>query len=47
MDQYNRIIFVCESGTARSPMAVGIMKDMELKNELDRINQTLAKYEKY
>lgn len=35
MDQYNRIIFVCESGTARSPMAVGIMKDMELKNSLD------------
>ena len=35
MDQYNRIIFVCEGGTTRSPMAVGIMKDMELKQDLD------------
>lgn len=35
MDQYNRIIFVCESGTARSPMAVGILKDFELKHPVD------------
>lgn len=35
MDQYNRILFVCESGTARSPMAVGILKDFELKHPVD------------
>ena len=35
MDQYNRIIFVCESGTARSPMAVGILKDFSLKHPVD------------
>lgn len=35
MDQYNRIIFVCESGTARSPMAVGILKDFVLKHPID------------
>jgi len=35
MDQYNRILFVCESGTARSPMAVGILKDFELKHPMD------------
>ena len=35
MDQYNRILFVCESGTARSPMAVGILKDFVLKHPID------------
>lgn len=35
MEQYNRIVFVCESGTARSPMAVGILKDFELKHPVD------------
>ncbi len=35
MEQYNRIIFVCESGTARSPMAVGILKDFVLKHPVD------------
>ena len=27
MDQYNRILFVCEGGTSRAPMAVGIFND--------------------
>lgn len=35
MNQYNRIIFVCEGGTARSPMAVGILKDFVLKNPVE------------
>jgi len=35
MDEYNRILFVCESGTARSPMAVGILKDFDLKHPVD------------
>lgn len=35
MDQYNRILFVCESGTARSPMAVEILKDFELNHPVD------------
>ena len=35
MDQYNRILFVCESGTARAPMAEGILKDFVLKNPVD------------
>ena len=35
MDQYNRILFVCESGTARAPMAVGILKDFVLKHPID------------
>ena len=35
MDQYNRILFVCESGTARSPMAVGILRDFELNHPVD------------
>ena len=35
MDEFNRIIFVCESGTARSPMAVGIMNEFSLKHSID------------
>ena len=35
MDEFNRIIFVCESGTARSPMAVGILNDFSLKRCID------------
>lgn len=35
MEQYNRIIFVCESGTVRAPMAVGILKDFVLKHPVD------------
>ena len=35
MDQYSRILFVCESGTARSPIAVGILKDFVLKNPIE------------
>ncbi len=35
MKHYNRILFVCESGTARAPMAVGIMKDFAVKEAYD------------
>lgn len=35
MNQYNRILFVCESGAARSPMAVGILNDFALKHPID------------
>ncbi len=35
MEDFNRIIFVCESGTARSPMAVGILNDFSLKRSVD------------
>lgn len=31
MKEYNRILFVCESGTSRAPMAEGILKDFCLK----------------
>ena len=35
MDEFNRIIFVCESGTARSAMAERIFNDFSLKHPLD------------
>lgn len=35
MDQYSRILFVCESGTARAPMAVGILKDFVLRKPVE------------
>ena len=35
MDQYSRILFVCESGTARAPMAAGILNDFSLKSPLE------------
>ena len=35
MEEFNRIIFVCESGTARSPMAAGILNEFSLKRSID------------
>ena len=32
MEQYNRIIFVAESGTCRAPMAAGILNEYTLKH---------------
>ena len=31
MKRYNKIIFVCDSGTARAPMAEAIMKEYIIK----------------
>ena len=42
MDQYSRILFVCESGTARSPMAVGILNDFVLKHPIDAESRGLV-----
>ena len=35
MDQYNRILFVCEGGTSRAPMAVGIFNDFTLNRPVE------------
>ena len=35
MDQYNRILFVCDGGTSRAPMAVGIFRDFTLKRPVE------------
>lgn len=35
MKKYNKIIFVCESGTARAPMAEAIMKEYTIKYRLE------------
>ena len=35
MEQYNRILFVGDGGTARSPMAAGILKEFSLKNPVE------------
>lgn len=32
MKQYNRILFVAESGTSRAPMAAGILSEYTLKH---------------
>ena len=32
MKEYNRILFVCDSGTSRAPMAEAIIKDFTLKH---------------
>ena len=35
MKEYNRILFVCESGTSRAPMAEAILKDFSLKQPVE------------
>lgn len=35
MDQYNRIIFVCDAGTSRAPMAVGIFNDFTVTRQVE------------
>lgn len=35
MKQYNRILFVAESGTCRAPMAAGILSEYTLKHPLE------------
>lgn len=35
MNQYNRILFVCDAGTSRAPMAAGILKDFSLKRPME------------
>ena len=35
MKQYDRVLFVAESGTCRAPMAVGILKEQILKHPVE------------
>lgn len=35
MKQYDRVLFVAESGTCRAPMAVGILKEQTLKHPVE------------
>lgn len=35
MKEYSRILFVCESGTSRAPMAEAILKDMTVKYSIE------------
>lgn len=35
MKQYERVLFVAESGTCRAPMAVGILKEQTLKHPVE------------
>lgn len=35
MKQYDRVLFVAESGTCRAPMAVGILKEQTLKHPME------------
>lgn len=42
MKQYNRVIFVCNSGTSRAPMAVGIMEDYGLKRPTEILSRGLV-----
>ena len=35
MKEYSRILFVCESGTSRAPMAEAILKDFSLKQPVE------------
>lgn len=42
MKQYNRIIFVAESGTCRVPMAAGILAEYNLKHPVEIITRGLV-----
>lgn len=42
MKQYNRIIFVCNSGTSRAPMAEGILKEYNLKRSIEVVSRGLV-----
>lgn len=35
MKSYNRIVFVCRSGTCRAPMAAGILAEYNLKRQIE------------
>lgn len=42
MRQYNRIMFVAESGTCRAPMAAGILAEYKLKNPVEILTRGLV-----
>lgn len=42
MKQYNRIIFVAESGTCRAPMAAGILGQYSLKHPVEILTRGLV-----
>ena len=42
MRQYNRIIFVAESGTCRAPMAAGILQECNLKHPVEILARGLV-----
>ena len=42
MDKLERIIFVGRSGTCREPMAMGILKDLSLKEDVEILARGLV-----
>lgn len=42
MKEYNRVIFVADSGTCREPMAAGILKDIGLKRQTEILARGLV-----
>lgn len=42
MKQYNRIIFVADSGTCRAPMAAGILQEYSLKHPVEVLTRGLV-----
>lgn len=42
MKLYNKVIFICDSGTSRSPMAEAIMKEYRLKRPMEIMSRGLV-----
>lgn len=42
MREYNRIVFVAESGTSRAPMAAGILQEYTLKHPVEILSRGLV-----
>lgn len=42
MKQYNRVMFVAESGTCRAPMAAGILEEYNLKRPVEILTRGLV-----
>ncbi len=42
MKRYRKIIFVCESGTARAPMAEAVMKEYLIKYPVEIVSRGLV-----
>lgn len=42
MKEYNRVLFVCESGTCRGPMAAGILEEYKLKRPMEILTRGMV-----
>ncbi len=42
MKQYNKIVFICDSGTCRGPMAEAIIKEYRLKRPIEVASRALV-----